>query len=220
MRSMRKQLIVLAVMLMAGILLAGCGKIEGYHYADSETYSAGDFSYAEDSIDSVEINWIAGNVYIDESVADELSVYEESGKELTDDEKLRYKIDGRKLIIQFCKSDTDVDDKKKDLYVKLPILLQDVDINVVSANAEMVSSATGISCDSVSGELYMYIDQCENLEINSVSGDSHVILDYDLSAKIDFDSVSGKCKAIEKTTDKTVNIDCHTVSGNLEVAAE
>ena len=218
---MRKSVIIGASVLAGSLFFTGCAKTEsGYRYADPDSYSSGDFSYDESSVESVEINWIAGNIYIDESVMDTLQVYEESDQELTDSGNLRYKIEDRKLVIQFCQSGTDIDDMSKDLYVKLPILLKDVDINVVSADTQMVSSAADIQYDSVSGRLDLVVDQCEDLTINTVSGDLCVLLDYDLGAKVEFDSVSGKFSGVEKTADKMCNVKCHTVSGNLEVVSE
>jgi DUF4097 and DUF4098 domain-containing protein YvlB len=217
---MKKYLMLCAGMLAAGLLIAGCGKIEGYHYDNSDTYTAGSFSYDEDSIDSVEINWISGNVYIDESVMSPLEIREESEKELSDEDKLRYKIEDRKLVIQFCESGVDTGGKKKDLYVKLPILLDNVELNLVSANTEMVSSAADIDINAVSGESYVYVDQCERLDINSVSGDAHVVLDSSLGSKVEFETVSGKYTGDEKSLDKMCNIKCNTVSGDLEVSAE
>ena len=218
---MRKSVIIGAAVLAGSLLFSGCTKMDsGYRYADPDSYSSGDFSYDESSVEAVEINWIAGNVYIDESVMDILQVYEESEQDINDSGSLRYKIEDGTLVIQFCESGSDIDNMSKDLYVKLPILLKDVDINVVSADIQMVSSAADIQYDSVSGKLDLAVDQCEDLTINTVSGDLRILLDYDLGAKVEFDSVSGKYSCVEKTADKICNVKCHTVSGNLDVVSE
>ena len=218
---MRKSVIIGASVLAGSLFFTGCAKTEsGYRYADPDSYSSGDFSYDESSVEAVKINWIAGNVYIDESVMDTLQVYEESEQDITDSGSLRYKIEDGTLVIQFCESGSDIDNMSKDLYVKLPILLKDVDINVVSADTQMISSAADIQYDSVSGKLDLLVDQCEDLTINTVSGDLRILLDYDLGAKVEFDSVSGKYSCVDKNADKICNVKCHTVSGNLEVASE
>lgn len=218
---MKKFVSACAVILAAGLFFTGCGKAEaGYHYDNKDSYTAGDFTYDEESVRSVEINWIAGNVYIDESVMPELEVYEEAESELSDEDKLRYKIEDKTLIIQFCESGADISGKKKDLHVKLPILLDRLNINVVSADADIVSSAADIDYDTVSGDLYMFLDQCKNLDFNSVSGDAHLLMERDLGAKVDFVSVSGEFKGEEKEADNICEIDCNTVSGDLEVGTE
>ena len=210
----------LVLALITSFFTACAKKNTGYNYDNSAAYTAGDFTYNEDSIDSVEINWISGNVSVEESVMDELSVHEECGEELSEDYQLHYLIKDRKLIIQFCKSGADFDALKKDLYVTLPILLDNVSVNVVSAASELSSSASTIDINTVSGAVWLGIDQCEKLYMNSVSGDLNVYTDSSLGVKTKFTSVSGKMNGGDKTADKMCEIECNTVSGDLNLNGE
>ena len=86
-------------------------------------YSVGNFSYAADGVKAVEIDWVNGSIELSQSSGDTLSV-SESGTDLADNQKMRWKLDGGTLRINYCKSGATTEEiapENKRLKVELPI---------------------------------------------------------------------------------------------------
>lgn len=175
--------------------------VSGYVYDDSESYSVGNVDL-NNKINEIDIDWIAGNVYVELHDNNYISISENSKSELNDDLRLRYLVEGSSLYIKNHKSGLkNLTSEAKDLYVKIPSSLSLEDISVDSTSANITLS--GI--------------EAENAEVNSVSG--AIKLDAcNITDKAHFENISGK-------TYVTINcpireVECNTVSGNIEINAE
>lgn len=126
-------------------------------YDDSENYTIGG-AQLNDTVEHIEIDWIAGNVKLLYSDSDMVSFSEESNKNLTDDFKLHYWLDGTTLKIRFCGSGHwSLGRLEKDLTVTVPknFPLTNLKITSISANVSLeaietesafIETTSGIIC--------------------------------------------------------------------------
>ena len=201
-----------AAVLVATTGFGGCTTMGRYEkYDNADLYQNGNFTYAAADIKEVEIDWVLGSVEIVQSDAAELSVSEESIKDV--DKQLHYYLEGTTLKIKFCKSGlrTNIEEKYKNLRVEIPSSVY-LEIDSVSApitigeatlsglSVETVSgdliaekiNTPAIEIETVSGELSIGLTEKSNVEIETVSGDMVISLLNNRGATIVFDEVSGK----------------------------
>lgn len=182
---MNKKAIVLLVLIAMGmtLCLSGCqktramgGGLSKVEPSENDLVGAAELSEAVESID---ISWSAGTVTIMTSNASTVFFSEESDKELTDDTRLRYWLDGTTLRIRFCRSEQWLlNDLKKDLTVTVP---------------ENVKLA-GLNVNSVSAAIDMDAVQAESVEVSTTSG-SVRLTDCVVTEQMTFNSVSGALDA-------------------------
>lgn len=108
-----------------------------FYYKNSEKYSVGNAVYLSENIDSVEVNWVSGDILLVETNDKKLTISEkirESNSKVADDQRLRWKIEGKKLIIYPAKSGCKLDKVKKDLILKIPKNLLGVSLNIKASH--------------------------------------------------------------------------------------
>jgi len=168
---MRKKIFFVAAMLFSLIAGSSCSSwydsergMISVTYDGAANYLSGNFSYDKDSLSVVNIEWRKGDITIKSSSEDTLSVYE-SGENLTDSERLKYKMEDGALEVRYWKSGYwgRIDPGEKNLTVELPDgagvrivssygavnieheLLSSVDITVQNGNI----SAGNITCSGL-----------------------------------------------------------------------
>ena len=189
----------------------------GYRYEDADSYQVGNGESSE-SVTSLDIDWIDGNVNVVPSSGDKVVISEDyKGDE--DALRLRWKIEGGKLTIKYQKSGWSALFKKtsgKTLTIEAPQAMLDkmnkVDLSLVSADLLMTGmTALETDIELVSGDVVMN-GSFGQLDIDTVSGD--VKLEGCIkSAEIDGTSAVIELRLVE--TPKEIEVD--TVSGNVSI---
>lgn len=184
---------VLVILMFLCIFLTGCSKlsvVQEYVYNDSN-YEIGNKAF-NDEIETIEIDWIVGNINIIQSTNHELIIREEIDLEIDDKYKMHYKLDENKLDIKFSASTNflNYNFKTKNLYVFLPTVINKVKINNVSADIKInYVNIQNLEIENISGDIEVYNCKISDLEINNISGEM-IIFDDEVEI-IDIESISG-----------------------------
>lgn len=189
---------------------------------DEKSASAieGNCQFSADEIDSIEVNWVNGDVDINYYDGDKITVTEK-GKS---NNKMTCDIDDGELVIdEFANSQNFGNMSTKDLTVQLPrgFSLKDLEINSVSSNIEIKDiDADSVEFETVSGNIDItFCAQPGCIDCESVSGDVRIILPKDTTGySIRDNSVSGNVNCDSKNFgDGSTRINLESVSGNYTV---
>ena len=170
--------IALIVVLVA---LAACawfmfGNVGGISYPDADKYTAGDTTIAS-GVENLFVDWTAGAVNIEFHNGEEITVSETANRTLSDDEKLRWWLDGNTLRIRYSKPGIRLSlDSGKVLTVSLPkdLVLSSADIGSTSGDLQISSlTADEIRLNSTSGNIEAYVTT-PKLTAASTSGDMNL----------------------------------------------
>ena len=180
--------------MMSGILslsaFGGCTVMGRYErYENAAFYTAGSFTYNAEDVKAVEIDWVNGSVEIVQTDSAELSVTEDSIKDIH--KTFHHYLDGTTLKIKFCESGakTNVEGKYKNLRVEIPASIH-LEIESVSAPITIgEATLSSLSVETVSGKLTAENVHTSRLEIDSVSADIELGLSAQTIAEIE--TVSG-----------------------------
>ena len=166
-----------------------------HRYADANSYTAGNFEYRAKDVSQVEINWFSADVTVKQSSAGTLSVAE-SDRGLNEKQKLHWRLEDGKLVIQYCQSGYHgrFPSGAKDLTIEVPEGIQ-LDIDCVSSDVKLAGSQT-----------------YDKVTVNSVSG--NVAFDEIAADKVDVDTVSGDINGGKLSSDKA---ELKTTSGNITI---
>ena len=233
-------LLLAALILLVSFFSWGCGahSLIGRIYPDAGRYKAGNFEYKASDVSSVEINWVSEDVTVKQSSSNTLSVKEEN-RGLNNRQKMHWRLDGDKLIIQYCKSGYKgrFPGKTKKLTVEIPenvdltvstvsgdVKLEDcrslktVDLNTVSGDVRYDGiRASKLDVDTVSGDVdggKLYVDKAE---LNSTSGDFSIMPEK--CNKLDVGTVSGDV-ALLTLPDGGASVDYSHASGDLHTGLD
>lgn len=191
----------------------------------------------QESIDSLNINWVSGEVIIEPSGDGKVSFYEEWNGTISKSDALSYYISGSKLSIEWDKNVAagwlnvnnpvskrlvvSVPESLKGVYVNTTsaeVYLRDIDImgrleiNTVSGDISVENSeSTYVLMDTTSGE-QRYYGECKSIDMNAVSGNCSFVGDCD---ELSFDSTSGDF--IGQFTRLPEEIEIDTTSGDSEL---
>lgn len=174
------------------------------------------------SIKNITVDWVSGQINIEKSDDDSISISEsyENGGNVSEEDKLRYKIDGDELIIRYKESQWYFGfgmQKSKALTLLLPEKeYNKLKIDTTSAELNVSDAQAGeISVDSVSGKQTFKNISTNSFDIDNVSGN----LEFTgcKSGSLDCDGVSGR---INYSGSITGSIDVNTVSGDTSVKTD
>lgn len=207
---MYKKIIVMLVLAAVGavLLLAGCrvqvhsgtSNLSDWFYDDAEKYTAGGAELSE-TVEHIEISWLAGNVTLKSHDSDTVAFSEKSADQLSDDTQLHYWLDGTTLRIKFCGSGQWVlDGLEKELTVLVPETLELTNLKVNSVSA-------GVDLDSI---------RAESAAISTTSGNI-CLTDCAVTELAKISTVSGGTEA--KFAQPLEDFACNSTSGEIQVAA-
>lgn len=183
---------------------------------DNET-----LTFDPSAIQEIDINWVAGDIFILSTKVDEITVSE---SDVTDEKyALVYQIKGNKLEIDFCKeallSGFGVSfsaDISKDLYIEVPKswMGRSIELDAASADLEMHNiTLQEMDLDGASGKCSFLKCDIRNLDIDTASGDVY----YEGTLEtLDFDAASASF--IGQFSNTPSRIDMDGMSGNLDIA--
>lgn len=159
-------------------------------YEDKELYTAGSAQFDGETVNEVEIDWLGGDIEIEQS-ADGSLYATEDGVGGDDGGKMHYRLDEGVLKIKYCRSGYcgDIAEGGKHLRLEIP---QGINIDVDATTAEItvgVLEAGEFSVETSVGNFSAEKIVCESLEVDTKSGQINV---GELSAaELDAESTDG-----------------------------
>lgn len=205
--------------------IIGCGTDMWY---DDTDYEVGDYEFGDtdltDELRELDIHWLSGSVTVRGVEGDTLTIREldHDGDTPEEADALRWKLQGGKLTIRFCKPRRVVSGsaaQNKTLEVCIPAAwlggrLGELEVDSVSADVDILLSGQAaalreLDVDTVSGRVKVEGD-AQSLSLDTTSGDMTVSGTYgDFSS----DTVSGKL-ILEGSADE---MELESTSGNMTV---
>ena len=244
---MYKKIIVMLVLAVVGmpLCLTGCGVnsnmgngLSDFSYPDAENYSVGAAEFSE-TVEHIEIDWLAGNVTVVSNRLDTVSFSEESLAALTEDTQLHYWLDGTTLHMKFCRSGKwRLDGLEKDLTVLVPENLPltsltvksmsaGIHLNALQAESASIGTSSGnveltdcavtdiVQVDTTSGWMDMsLIEPLETFAWGTTSGTLQITAPK--VRNFSAGSVSGEVSLSVKEEPETLSI--KTTSGSIDLA--
>ncbi len=211
---MRKVKKMLVLPILAGLLLPTIACKDSVRY---ERYdNAGIYEVGAATIDAVkvrrlEIGWLGGSIEIEQNGALNVEVSEEGDIE-SNDEKMRYYLDGSTLKIHYCAAGVRVHDTEKNLRVSIPANLA-IEVECTSARINVLDTleTSSFAMETTSGNLEAERIHCTGTaELDTESG--NIKINELMADRVSADTTSGGI-SVEKLS--TTSIDVETVSGAI-----
>lgn len=183
-----------------------------------ENYKNGTGSVLSDNVNSIDIEWISGDVtvvYSENTENGQITLTETSNKDLTDKTAMRYNVEDGVLKIRCSKhknyNNTAFKSLNKALVVEVPKALLDLDIEAVSSNISVKGvTVTSLDLSSVSGALKAENVTAKSVDYETVSGEIRLNGAF---GSIDGNSVSGSLNVVNTVFPD--EIDVESISGNI-----
>ena len=208
-------LVIVLVLLAGGSWLLFGDSVGLADYANANKYTIGDTEITS-AVEKLDINWISGQVNIEYHAGSGIRLSETANRDISEDEKFRWWLDGTTLRIQFAKPQLlSFNNLQKTLTVSLPegIVFKDVDINTTSADISVPDmTADEIEFDSTSGNVKAEIST-RKLDASSTSGDLNIKQKGEIKTAA-FSSTSGTVAFTGTSADK---ISVEATSGDIFV---
>lgn len=218
MKKIRAIVSSLITLCATGVLaLAGCTNVVRYDkYANADLYTVGSASISAEKVQSVEIDWVNGNIEVEQTASQTLQVIEEKSSE-KDAERMRYYLDGNVLKVKYCESGLrgNINTQNKNIRVEIPAGLS-LEIDSVGAGITVgVLDVVNLSIESVSGNITAERIVSGEAEIETVSG--KVSIGELIAPFVSLDSVSGSVSITRLSVD---SLEAETVSGGLSFGVQ
>lgn len=196
----------------------------GYYYntpitGDIKSYLTGGGEVDSNTISTVEIDWGAGETKIEKSSDNHIRFQENAKFSMSDNQKMRYKVEGSTLRIIYCTPGRNVFSNRlegfgKELTVYLPEKVFDFSYDASSADMKLTPNlAFGrFEYDVSSASLSAPGLTADTLNYNASSGDCEISGEI---KKMELDSSSGK---ITLNNIKGDTLECDTSSGDCKVS--
>ncbi|SEQ97098.1 Putative adhesin [Lachnospiraceae bacterium NE2001] len=182
------------------ISLTGCSFGFSYTYANANKYEAGDQTFVED-IDTINIDYLSGDVKLTSGSKSKIFVKETANKNLDERHMVHTWVDGSTLYVKYCESTSNINfnniDKELEVIIPEDLKLEDLKVEVSSADTDIQCSAKNIEIEASSGDVTL-----------TQSGDSDCIA---------IDTSSGKINATVENVETMKN---EASSGNIKVAGD
>lgn len=168
----------------------------GFTYDHAELYTAGGGSVSG-TVTELEIDWVDGSVEIVYGDVETVTFSESSGETISDEQTMRYWLEGSTLHLKFAQSKRGVSTKsfpKKDLKVVLPkeSILWGVEIEAVDTLVNLSGiSVSDLDIETVNGNVNAYlVGTSQEISVETVGGDV-VIESVVAPQELSFESVGG-----------------------------
>ena len=168
-----KSIIVIAVLVLALGCLSGCGFRTNYIYKNGDKYTAGNREI-KDKIETINIDYMSGDVTLTVSDSDSINIKETSNKNLDDKRKVHTWVDGTTLYVKYCASAKKLDlnklDKNLEITVPKNIKLEDIKVNLSSGDLNMNGFEAGaVDIETSSGNVDAAF-AAKNIKMEASSG--------------------------------------------------
>ncbi len=209
-------LVVVLLLLAAGAWISFGGSA-GFEYANADKYTAGETTVSS-RVEDLDIHWTDGKVNFIYHDGEGISISETSKRNLSEDDRLRWWLDGTTLRIRYAKSGLRLTaNLEKELTVSLP---KDLKLKTVSAEATSADmkldglAADEIRLQSTSGDI-RGTAEAGKLTAGSTSGDLDLRQDGAMESA-EAGSTSGK---ITLALGDVKTLKASTTSGSIRVEA-
>ena len=176
----------------------------------------GSYTLEDDSIDSISVDWVAGEISITPYDGSDIVITEYARRELSENETLAYAVNSGTLEIKYESKALNFNMLTKKLEVLVPQSLAEQlsRLNIDSTSAEITAAGFSVSTleiNQTSGSISLTDIQSDTAELNTTSGE---ILTNGLTAsKLTLDAVSGDIVLTDTYADTVI---CGTTSGNQQ----
>lgn len=209
-------LIVVLIALGIGAWFLFGSTASGLSYPDAGKYSVGDATVSE-TVNNLFVDWTAGKVSVEYYGGTEITVSETANRTLSEDDKLRWWLDGDTLRIRYAKPGFRVTfDLEKQLTIRLPYgaVLESADISSTSGDMYIPAlTADSIRLDSTSGRIDVST-LTKQLTVSSTSGDVTLYQNGDMDSA-DLGSTSGNVSFFLEGSMKKIK--ANSTSGGVSV---
>lgn len=211
-------IIVLAALAACAYFMFGSfGGVGGINYPDAGKYTVGGTTVSS-PVENLFIDWTEGAVNIEYHEGDGITVSEKADKDLSEDDQLRWWLDGKTLRIRYAKSGVRLSfNLNKQLTVSLPdsLVLKTADIGSTSGRLNIpYLAADEVKLDSTSGDIDA-VTVANNLTASSTSGNMNVCQDDDIGT-VKLDSTSG---SIFCALGNVKSISARSTSGGIQLTS-
>lgn len=184
--------VVLLCILLAGIGLGKFLSIPIFTRGSSAPIVEASAFRPED-IDALQIDWVAGNVYLTPADQKEITVTEDRHGS---DDPMVIRQNGSELIVEFSEKKFigSLSPKKKDLHIAFPAdwHCEKLEIDAVSARVEVQELTAGkVTASTVSGNFFLENCTADEMRLDSVSGSLNLTLPADSGFTLEKDTLSG-----------------------------
>ena len=212
-------IVVLVILAAAAWFMFGGSVSGGLNYANADKYTVGDTTVTS-PVENLDIDWTSGPVNIEYHAGSGISVSETANKTLSEDDRLRWWLDGTTLRIRYAKSGIRFSfNLEKKLTVSLPegTVLKQADIGTTSGDLFIPAlAADDVRLGSTSGSIDA-VTNTPKLYAVSTSGDVKVRQDSDINT-VDLGSTSGSIFCTLGGSVKTLNASSTSGAVSLNVA--
>ena len=213
-------MVVCVVVLLCAVIITSTGMFGGSGiggYADAEKYTSGDTDIT-DEIRNLDIHWTAGKVTVAYRAGSGVTLRETAKRQLSDDEKLQWWVDGDTLRVQFTKPGIRWNMPEKELTITLPegIELKQAGIHTTSGDIEIPAMKVEelLVLDSTSGDIRAAAE-ARNAEINATSGAQTI----QLSGEADIVRINSTSGDISAEAGKAAIFEVASTSGGISMKA-
>lgn len=222
---MNREKMIRTAMAMCGVILAlavlfsvtDLFKGGGFGYADAEKYTVGEAEIGE-TVRNLDIHWINGRVELRYGPGSTIVLKETSEKEIGPDLRLRWRMDGDTLRIQYAKSGLRFNwNQQKTLILTVPegTEFDDVSISATSGDLDVPAlKAKNVRMESTSGNIAAAAE-AETLAFHATSGDMNLNITGAASA-ISAETTSG---GIRLTAGEADSVRISSTSGGIQTRA-
>ena len=179
---MKRSTILTIALILCLAALGACAwlmfgsSVSGFTYADADKYTAGD-TVVSGPVENLYIDWTEGRVNVEYYDGDGITVSETADRPLSEDNRLRWWLDGTTLHVRYAKSGFRISfNLEKKLTVSLPegTVLKSADIGSTSGDLNIpYLAADEIRLDSTSGDIRA-VTAAAKLTVSATSGDTDV----------------------------------------------
>ena len=202
----------MALIVPSTLCLTGCNfgffNAFTYTYDNSEKYTAGDREI-EDKITTIDIDYVSGDVKLNGSDTDKVTVKETANKDLDDAHKVHTWVDGSTLYVRYCESTKSITfnniNKKLELNIPGDRELDDLTIKISSGDFNCGGITTGkLNAHSSSGDIGISC-KASDIELKASSGD--IVLNQEgMGGSVNIKSSSGTVDYTQTGSNDSINI--------------
>ena len=224
---MSKSKILTVALIVCLAALAGCAWFmfgttgAGISYANADKYTVGGTTVT-DTVENLFIDWTEGKVNIEYHAGSGITVSETADRDLSEDDQLRWWLDGTTLRIRYAKPGFRISvSLHKQLTVSLPegTVLKTAEIGSTSGDLNIPAlAADEIRLDSTSGNVFAVTDT-KKLTASATSGDIQIELPVGSACQLRFQTVSGTLEVDDIRTAEpgAPTFTIRTVSGDVSL---
>ena len=191
------------------------GAKTNYSYKSADKYVAGDREIS-DKIETIEVDYLSGDVKIVQADTDSISIKEKANKSIKDDLKVHTWVECSTLHVRYCDSSRKINltnlDKKLEITIPEDVQYEKLIVDMASGNVDADCDAKDYDLSAASGDIVLkQSGKSDEIKIDTASGGIAVTMEE--ADKVDVSAASGD---ILVNADKVNDFKANTASGTNE----